>query len=83
MTIYNPSEDLVSPHEANPSLDLSLVRLCDRVVKLFLAANCMLAVRIALMSPLNIDDLLALILRVILLRIRNHIRVSRRDIFFI
>ena len=40
----------MSPHEANPSLELSLVQLCDRVVTLFLAANCMLAARIALLA---------------------------------
>ena len=47
---HNPSQDLVSPHEANPSLEKSLVQLCDRVVTLFLAANCILAARIALVS---------------------------------
>ena len=46
--VYKTNRDF--PREANPSLKKSLIQIYDRVAPLVLAANCMLAVRIALIS---------------------------------
>ena len=47
----------IAQSTTNPSLELSLVHFCYRVVTLFLAANCMLAERIALVRPTRESDL--------------------------
>ena len=46
--MYKTNRDF--PREANPSLKKSLIQIYDHVAPLVLAANCMLAVRIALIS---------------------------------